>query len=149
MTEPRRFCRLLPCLCWYPEVVTRSPLKHMSGYSERAGANVEIRLRKPTPEDYAYRLLDDGQRYDFILVDGACRIECLQTASKLLSERGIVVLHDAGRNIYHPGWKAFPHHELLYAGELPCAEWGYRTRGLAVFWQDKNTERAGWCRDWQ
>lgn len=46
--------------------------------------------------------------YDFILVDGRARSECLAKAYEWISDRGIVVLHDAMRPYYHPALEVFP-----------------------------------------
>jgi len=47
--------------------------------------------------------------YDFILVDGRARIECLKRAYDWISADGVVVLHDAMRPYYHQPLEAFPH----------------------------------------
>lgn len=110
---------------------------------------VELRLREPEAEHYVYRLLEgEDEPFDLIIVDGACRIECLIAAQGLLADEGIVVLHDSGRLAYKPGWEDWPRHEVLYAGELPDPERGFLHRGVAVFWQDAYVERKGWCRDY-
>lgn len=51
------------------------------------------------PEEYKY--------YDFILIDGRARIDCLRKSLKLICPEGIVVLHDANRKYYHPGFSNF------------------------------------------
>lgn len=45
--------------------------------------------------------------FDFILIDGRARVECIKKASELLSPRGIVVLHDANRKMYEEPWKSY------------------------------------------
>ena len=52
-------------------------------------------------------------KFDFILVDGRARKHCLMKAYELLSNNGIVVLHDANRIYYHKPFKLFKHSLLL------------------------------------
>jgi len=40
-------------------------------------------------------------KFDFILVDGRARGECLEKARQILTQNGIIVLHDAQREYYH------------------------------------------------
>lgn len=44
-----------------------------------------------------------GQTYDFILVDGRARVECLAVGWSLLKDNGVMVLHDAQRKQYAVG----------------------------------------------
>ena len=46
-------------------------------------------------------------KLDFILVDGRARIECMKKAQSLLSEKGVLVLHDANRTYYHNTFDLF------------------------------------------
>ena len=52
-------------------------------------------------------------KFDFILIDGRARRYCLIKAYKLLSNKGVVVLHDANRAYYHEPFKLF-NHSLLF-----------------------------------
>ena len=45
--------------------------------------------------------------FDFILVDGRARIECMKKTLSLLSEKGVLVLHDANRTYYHKTFDLF------------------------------------------
>ena len=44
-----------------------------------------------------------GNCYDFILVDGRARVECMTAGWELLKENGVMVLHDAQREQYAKG----------------------------------------------
>ncbi len=44
-----------------------------------------------------------GRLFDFILVDGRARVECLRLGWELLAENGVLALHDAQRGEYTPG----------------------------------------------
>jgi len=87
-------------------------------------------------------------QFGLIIVDGIARVECLRSAAQRLAPRGIVVLHDAGRNSYRDGWDAFRRCEMLYPGEIPNGEDGYKHRGIAVLWNGQYVKRAGWLRDY-
>jgi len=45
--------------------------------------------------------------FDFILVDGRVRKQCVIKSSELLAEDGIVLLHDANRSYYHDAFKHY------------------------------------------
>jgi predicted O-methyltransferase YrrM len=44
-------------------------------------------------------------KFDLIFIDGLCdtRIDCLKVAREILSDKGIVILHDSEREKYAPG----------------------------------------------
>ena len=46
--------------------------------------------------------------YDFILIDGRARLECIKNSINLITDMGIVVLHDANRKFYHDNLEIFP-----------------------------------------
>lgn len=48
-------------------------------------------------------------KFDFILVDGRARTECLRRAHSLLAPHGVAVLHDANRDFVNAPWDLFPH----------------------------------------
>ncbi len=51
--------------------------------------------------------------FDFILVDGRARVGCLRRARDLLAPQGVIVLHDADRPQYRPGFEGYPRQVLL------------------------------------
>lgn len=72
--------------------------------------------------------------YDFILVDGIFRRECLIIARGLLAVGGIVLLHDSGRGEYTPSYGLYPYQEKLCDGEIPRKDGKtYKHRGLMLF----------------
>jgi len=100
------------------------------------GANVKLLHLPVDSEEYcspAVLRLGGNRKYDFILVDGRRRVECLRVASRLVKRDGVVVLHDAGRLHYRPGWEFFSERRLLTEGEIPLPDGGYKHRGLMVF----------------
>ena len=103
--------------------------------------NVELLLRPPSgilgrnateEEEDPKHLSDyihvvDGRTFDIILVDGVARVNCMQRARELLSEDGVVVLHDAHRPWYDAGKALFLEHGTIgscqeYPG--PLLWWG-------------------------
>lgn len=50
-----------------------------------------------------------GVRFDFIFIDGRARTACLAQAFELVSERGLVILHDANRDHYVQDLPPFAH----------------------------------------
>lgn len=53
--------------------------------------------------DYVLAPRSLGRTFDFILVDGRARVECLRHGWELLAPDGVMVLHDANRAEYHVG----------------------------------------------
>ncbi|PWL29032.1 MAG: hypothetical protein DCO95_11360 [Roseivirga sp. XM-24bin3] len=51
--------------------------------------------------------------YDFILVDGIRRENCIELAHELLAKNGIVVVHDSNRKEYHDHIKKFKYWFIL------------------------------------
>jgi SAM-dependent methyltransferase len=63
---------------------------------------------KDTPE-----YLQPKGLYDVIYVDGRNRVKCLQHAKSILKPDGIVILHDAEREKYIPGFKGYQGHTII------------------------------------
>jgi hypothetical protein len=51
--------------------------------------------------------------FDFILIDGRARKDCLLKSYKLLKKNGIVILHDAHRTYYHQPFALYKYQLLL------------------------------------
>ncbi len=52
-------------------------------------------------------------KFDFILVDGRARKECVAKAYKLVADNGVVVIHDANRVYYHEPFKLYKHQAMF------------------------------------
>lgn len=50
-----------------------------------------------------------GERFDFVFIDGRARTACLARAFDLVTESGLVILHDANREYYVTDLPPFPH----------------------------------------
>ena len=51
--------------------------------------------------------------FDLVIIDGRSRKACLKTAHSLLSDRGVVILHDANRAAYHEGFSRYKYGKLF------------------------------------
>ena len=56
---------------------------------------------------------DDGTKYDLIIIDGRARNECLLKAMTIISDGGIILLHDANRLRYHLHFDKFRYQEIF------------------------------------
>lgn len=97
---------------WYEKVTAMLKENNLCG-------NVQCFLKNPTYQknkniqemldldEYINFPSTLGIKFDFILVDGRKRKECLKKASTILSPDGVVILHDAERQWYHDGCKYY------------------------------------------
>lgn len=64
--------------------------------------NVDMRLRELSlrPRNYGYVTwplaysLETGTKFDFVFIDGRCRLDCMRIAALCLDEGGCVMVHD-------------------------------------------------------
>lgn len=75
----------------------------------------------------------ESGKFDFILIDGMFRDECLARAFEMLSDHphSQIILHDAGRKAYHEWYDKYPH-KIIFEGEGWLGD-GYDHRGLTAF----------------
>lgn len=81
--------------------------------------------------------------YDFILVDGAERQACIKQAENMLTEDGLLVVHDANRSQYHPPLTRYKYRLVLEdfrrtAGGLAFAS---NSRPIGTYFQLRNHAR--------
>lgn len=70
-----------------------------------------------TYEDFKdYVEAPGGQQFDLIVVDGRARTECVRKGLSLLSDQGVIILHDANREKYRPAFESLPHTALFTDG---------------------------------
>lgn len=76
---------------------------------------VELEKEEPTnlAEDTYVNYPEKFAPFDFILVDGIRREHCIQKAHELLSDDGLLVVHDSNRAQYHDLIKEFPNWMIL------------------------------------
>lgn len=80
--------------------------------------SMKTKIIKASESDYLTSVLRLGKKYDFILVDGIRRKECLDLAFKLIKPNGIILLHDAIRFEYKDWVDKYPNKTLI-EGEMP------------------------------
>lgn len=118
---------------WFPQqcpqtiwIAIESDPVYYEYLKPRVPQNVRIFLNA-THDGY----LDIIEKYDFILIDGLYRDECLKKAFDLLNEDGSIILHDSGRKAYHDWYKDYKH-EIIFEGEGWLGD-GWDHRGIALF----------------
>jgi hypothetical protein len=77
--------------------------------------------------------LDIIEHYDFIIIDGLYRDECLEVGLKHLSSHphSQIILHDSGRKAYKDWYSKYPH-KIIFEGEGWLGD-GWDHRGLTAF----------------
>lgn len=88
-------------------------------YSDGAHSDLESYVNFPS-----------GDKFDFILIDGRARRSCLEKARGILSDNGIVVLHDAERRYYHDPFNLYRYHVTLSGYSKSGAEIWIGSMGL-------------------
>lgn len=71
---------------------------------------VDYKVNDGTYEDFRDYIEYPAQEnilYDFILIDGRARVDCLNKSKEMLSDNGIVMLHDANRPQYHQAFDQY------------------------------------------
>lgn len=109
---------------WFPNLLTKDStwitIEHEKEWATKIqnknkNSNVKIIHKPPNHspwtdenQDGSYSDLKDYVDYpskqgefDFILVDGRARTDCLRMAHELITDKGIVILHDSNRRYYH------------------------------------------------
>ena len=84
------------------------------------------------PEDVFYEdCVKHSRTYDFILIDGLHRERCVEIARQIISDNGVILLHDSGREEYQK-FISENDGEKLIDGEEPFRGF-YKHRGLTMF----------------
>ena len=93
--------------------------------------NVILKLREPVGEiikpfgpgkpelqqDYINAINETTEIYNFILVDGRCRVDCAKASIKNMDDNSILFIHDYERKKYHSIEKYLKLHEVtIYKG---------------------------------
>lgn len=120
---------------WFPkncDIKSWLAVEHDLSYFQFIQPKVDPKVNMiflPEHDDY----INIAGKYDFILIDGLYRDECLAKAFEMLSDHphSQIILHDAGRKAYHDFYDKYPH-KIIFEGENWLGD-GYDHRGLAVF----------------
>lgn len=91
-----------------PKVVIHHVPPNHFPLSDRDGTYSDLKDYVDFPERFG--------PFDFILVDGMARRDCLIKAHQLVREEGVVILHDANRVRYHEFFHFFKHQALFTDG---------------------------------
>jgi predicted O-methyltransferase YrrM len=86
------------------------------------------------PELYDYVHCVNGNKYDFILIDGVIgsREMCLKRAFVLAKPDALILLHDSGREEYQQFINNYCHYKLC-DGEIETETGYFKHRGLTLF----------------
>jgi len=99
-------------------VETLDSVEHDEKYFRKIGSlhlhNVNLHF-EPRLSNYS-SVIGSNAPYDFVFVDGRRRFKCLMNSKKILSEKGIVMIHDAERHWYHPAIRSFSNFEFTDEG---------------------------------
>ncbi|NJM25226.1 MAG: hypothetical protein HC859_06745 [Bacteroidia bacterium] len=97
---------------WYRAVAdkNRNPQVKVVGV---AANNTAFGEGEGTYDDFRDYVNYPTGSYDFILIDGRARKDCLKRAESLVADNGVVVVHDANRNEYFTDAGVFKHQLLL------------------------------------
>lgn len=71
-------------------------------------------------------------QFDFILVDGIRRENCIRKAHDLLSENGVLIVHDSNRIQYHDLIKEFPNWMIIEDFRKSAGGIGFASKNLDV-----------------
>lgn len=80
--------------------------KSTPSYKERVAFAAGAEADPAVMADYIAFPRTTGLTFDFVLVDGRARTHCLAEGFDLLRPGGVLVLHDAQREEYHPAIRA-------------------------------------------
>lgn len=125
---------------WHPRVRRLVSCEHHEGWFEHVRsslpAGVDLRFRDATEVDtYADTVLESGERYDVIVIDGRNRVACSERVLDALSERGVVIWDNSERERYRTGIEA-----LHASGLASVPLWGmtpgsFATSCTSIFYQ--------------
>lgn len=123
---------------WYKKVISMISKNNLSD-------NVLCILVNPTSEpnkniqelnnmnDYINLPIFLNEKYNIVLIDGRKRVECLKTARTIISNNGIVILHDAERIWFHEGFKYYINNgKFVTSNSTPAAY-----DGIQKLWEGK------------
>ncbi len=119
----------------HPEIERWIAIEHNKTYlellSERLPKNAEIMVIENS-DSYIHEP-QSMEKFDFILVDGQLRDECLEVAFNITNKGAIILLHDAGRQESALMMKKYKDRiTILCDGELMQKNGFYAHRGLAL-----------------
>lgn len=119
----------------HPEIESWTSIEHNGGWYQKLVKRIpfKVDLRHVKVVDYLKEV--EGEKYDFILIDGLMRAECLMVAEDMLNPGGVILVHDTGRAWYQDLIKLWPANrtQKLIDGEIPMRFEGFAHRGIHKF----------------
>lgn len=70
--------------------------------------------------------------FDFIIVDGRARNDCLIKAYEIINNEGVVVLHDANRSHYHKSFRLFKYQVIFKDSRLDSGGIWIGSKGVNI-----------------
>jgi predicted O-methyltransferase YrrM len=126
-------------------------IEHDEGWSSRINAmnnnsNVQLFLVPPNHfpwtdehEDGTYSDLKDYVEFpskfgnfDFVLVDGRARKDCMIKAYQLITDDAVVILHDSNRQYYHEAFELYKHQVIFKDYQKDCYGLWIGSKGIDI-----------------
>ena len=87
---------------------------------------------------YCRKILQTGELYDVIIIDGKDRVNCVRQSLEALTHRGVILLDDSERDDYEAAFKLTAQHgfrALTFEGLKPN---DIEMRSSTIFYRDNN-----------
>jgi len=112
-------------------------IEHVGQYAEWVGSRVasNVTVLWVLGVSYVDCIKLQPHCYDFVLVDGTDRIECLNVSRDVIKPKGNIYFHDSAREMYDKGIVGFDgKREVLCDGEEPDKTGRCKHRGITRFY---------------
>lgn len=132
----------LGTLWWSGQAESVHAVEHIESWlnkiSKKAPSNTDI-VHRPLGKSYVHAISEFDTNYDVIIIDGRNRVNCAKESVQYLTERGIIIFDDTGRDKYSEGvrflkdsgFKQLPFKGFSPIEVLPCeTSIFYRTNNL-------------------
>ena len=98
---------------WYSEITKKNLNKNVEIF--HINANNMNFIDEGEYKDFSsyVNFPESKGKFDFILIDGMARKACIEKAKTLLSENGVIVVHDSNRSAYHEEIKKYTNWLIL------------------------------------
>lgn len=91
----------------------------LPGYTYETPVPPEEYTNSAIATEYVHRPKDLGGQFDVLFIDGRFRRRCLRVAAEVVSDNGIVILHDSDRDHYLSALDIYPKVQFLETGMVP------------------------------
>ncbi|MCP3852743.1 MAG: class I SAM-dependent methyltransferase [Gammaproteobacteria bacterium] len=129
------------CAKWYS---VEHNLKWYEVMSSQAADNTDIHFVDPIDNYNQYINFPDtfNTKFDLIIIDGRERKRCLEKAKSLLSDQGVIMVHDANRKSY---WEEFDTNDrMLFLDNSQTHNGGVFIHGAKYLRLDIKKHRKVW-----